>query len=173
MVNQFGCQVLLLQSIKLEWFHIIKQILRRKKNIILLQLMTPSMNEIRFIQLLMLNLKVTSLNTILFQYSSYSTTTYLMLGPQVGLVVRDKHDISYYRILYEHYIEKLESIMSLYNTGVPDFIIIHLKEILVEGKIKIGQLSKIDLPTKLINVSDTKIKFNSKILPLTLDLEII
>ena len=125
--------------------------------------------EIRFIQLLMLNLKINSLNTILFQYSSYSTSTNLMLGPQVGVVVRDRHDISYYRILYEHYIEKLESIMSLYNAGVPEFVIIHLKEILVDGKVKIGQLFQIDLPKKLINVSDTRIKFNSKILPLTLD----
>lgn len=142
---------------------------KEKYNLITIAVPFNEFTEIRFIQLLMLNLKVTSLNTILFQYSSYSTSTNLMLGPQVGLVVRDKHDISYYRILFEHYIDKLESIMSLYDASVPDFIIIHLKEILVEGKIKIGQLSKIDLPTKLINVSDTKIKFNNKILPLTLD----
>jgi DNA polymerase type B, organellar and viral len=125
--------------------------------------------EIRFIQLLMVNLKINSLNTIIFQYNSYSTFTNLMLGPQVGIVVKDNHNISYYRILFEHYIEKLESIMSLYNVGIPDFIFIYFKEILVEDKIKIGQLFQIDLPKKLINVSDTKTKFNSKILPLTLD----
>ena len=57
--------------------------------------------------------------------------------------------------------------MSLYNVGTPDFIIIHLKEIVVDDIIKIGQLSKIDLPKKLINVNETK--FNSNILPLTLN----
>ena len=34
----------------------------------------------------MLNLKINSLNTILFQYSDYSAFTNLMLGPQVGIV---------------------------------------------------------------------------------------
>jgi hypothetical protein len=61
----------------------------------------------------MLNLKINSLNTILFQYNEYSTTTNLILGPQVGIVVKDKHDISYYRSLFEYYIDKLESILSL------------------------------------------------------------
>jgi len=50
-----------------------------------------------------------------------------MLGPQVGIVVKAKHDISYYRNLFEHYIERLESILSLYNVGRPDFIVISLK----------------------------------------------
>ena len=127
------------------------------------------LSEIRFIQVLILNLKINSLNTILFQYNEYSTFTNLMLGPQVGIVVKDKHDISYYRLLFRHYTDKLESIMSLYNVGTPDFIVIHLKEILVDDNLKIGRLSQIDLPNKLINVSDTKTKFNSNILPLTLD----
>ena len=137
----------------------------------LIQITIPfyELTEIRFIQVLMLNLKINSLNTILFQYNEYSTFTNLMLGPQVGIVVKDKHDISYYRNLFDHYIEKLESIMSLYNVSTPDFIVIHLKEILVDDNIKIGRLSQIDLPQKLINVSETKTKFNSKILPLTLD----
>ena len=120
----------------------------------LIQVTVPfkELTEIRFIQVLMLNLKLSSLNTLLFQCNKYSTFTNLMLGPQVGIVVKDKHDISYYRNLFEHYIEKLESIMSLYTVGTPDFIVIHLKEILVEDNIKIGRLSQIDLPKKLINV---------------------
>jgi len=76
----------------------------------------------------------------------------LMLGPQVGIVVKDKHDISFYINLFEFYLVKLEHLMSLYTVGTPDFIVIHLKEILVEDSIKIGQLSKIDLPNSLINV---------------------
>jgi hypothetical protein len=105
--------------------------IRHKHKYQLIQVTVPfnELNEIRirFIQVLMLNLKINSLNTILFQYSDYSTFTNLMLGPQVGIVVKAKHDISYYRNLFEHYIERLESIMSLYNVGRPDFIVISLK----------------------------------------------
>jgi hypothetical protein len=92
-----------------------------------------------------------------------------MLGPQVGIVVKKQHNISYYRDLFEYYKERLESLMSIYNVGTPDFIIIHLKEIIVDDKLKIGRLSQIELPKRLINVSETKTKFNSNILPLTLD----
>nr|QWO71369.1 DNA polymerase [Termitomyces sp. T123] len=127
------------------------------------------LSEIKFIKLLMLNLKLNSLNTILFQYNEYSTFTNLMLGPQVGIVVKETHDIAYYRRLFEHYIEKLEILMSLYMVDTPDFIVIHLKELLVDDSIKIGQMSKIELPKRLITVSETKTKFNNKMLPLTLD----
>ena len=40
----------------------------------------------------MLNLKLHSLNTI---YKEYSTSIHLMLGPQVGIVVKETHNISY------------------------------------------------------------------------------
>jgi hypothetical protein len=79
----------------------------------LIQVTVPfnELTEIRFIQILMLNLKINSLNTILFQYNEYSTTTNLILGPQV---VKDKHDIYYYQSLLEHYNYNLESLMSLW-----------------------------------------------------------
>lgn len=117
----------------------------------------------------MLNLKINSLNTILFQYSNYSSFTNLMLGSQQGIVIKDKHDISYYRKLFEYYCEKLEIKMSLYKADLPEFIVIHLKEIIIDSNIKKGRLSKIALPKRLINVSETKNNFNSNILPLTLD----
>lgn len=127
------------------------------------------LTEIMFIKILMLNLRIGSLNTILFQYSNYSSFTNLMLGPQQGIVIKDKHDISYYRKLFEYYCEKLEIIMSLYNTTLPEFIVIYLKEIIINSNIKKGRLSKIALPKRLINVSEAKNNFNSNILPLTLD----
>jgi hypothetical protein len=92
-----------------------------------------------------------------------------MLGPQVGIVVSSEHNITYYRELFEYYTERLESIMSLYNVTTPDFIIIHIKEIKIIESLKIGRLSQIELPKRLINLSETKTKFNSNILPLTLE----
>lgn len=100
----------------------------------IIQVIVPfnELTEIRFINILMLNLKINSLNTILFQYSNYSSFTNLMLGSQQGIVIKDKYDISYYRKLFEYYCEKLEIKMSLYKADLPEFLVIHLKEIIIE-----------------------------------------
>jgi len=92
-----------------------------------------------------------------------------MLGPQVGIVVKDNHDISYYRDLFEYFNEKLESLMSIYNINTPDFIDIIFKEITLDNQIKLGGISKIELPKRLIKISKTNNYFNNNILPLTLD----
>jgi len=92
-----------------------------------------------------------------------------MLGPQVGIVVKDKHDISYYRDLFEYFNEKLDSLMSLYNINTPDFIDIIFKEITLDNQIKLGGISNIELPKRLIKISKTNNYFNNNILPLTLD----
>lgn len=146
-----------------------KKQIKYKYNYIKITVSFKDFTENKFIQILMLNLKLHSLNTILFQYNEYNTSTQLMLGPQVGIVVKDIHNINYYRKLYEYYVDKLEIQMSFYTVGLPDFITIYLKEIQVEDEIKIGDLSRIELPNKIIKVSDTKTKFNSNILPLTPD----
>ena len=88
----------------------------------------------------MLNLKLHSLNTI---YNEYSTSIHLMLGPQVGIVVKETHNISYCaqaRKLFEYYLEKLDIKMSFYTVGLPYFRYIYFKEIQVEDHIRIGDL---------------------------------
>ena len=79
-----------------------------------------------------------------------------MLGPQVGIVVKTQHNLAYYRDLFEYYKERLEIILSLYNVDTPDFIIIHLKEIIISDHLKIGRLYQIESPKRLINISETK-----------------
>lgn len=155
------------KSIKISPYKSIKQI-KYKYNFIKVTVPFNELTDIKFIQILMLNLKLHSLNTIMFQYNEYSTSIHLMLGSQVGIVVKDRHDISYYRKLFAFYVDKLEIQMSFYTVGLPDFITIYLKEIQVDETIRIGDLSQIVLPKRLINVSETKTKFNSHILPLTL-----
>ena len=43
-----------------------------------------SFNQVNFINIMVLNLKLRSINTIMMQYSSYSDNKYYMLGSQVG-----------------------------------------------------------------------------------------
>jgi hypothetical protein len=38
-----------------------------------------------------------------------------MLGPQVGIKVKETHNFKYYRNLYEHFLEILEITMDRYN----------------------------------------------------------
>lgn len=88
----------------------------RRKEIIKNKLKTftfplHELTMIEFIKLLQLNLNLDTFYTILFQYSSYEEGIYLMLGPQVGINVRETHDIKYYQTLYDHLLEKLDLIM--------------------------------------------------------------
>jgi len=126
------------------------------------------LTETKFIEILILNLSINSLNTILFQYNEYQSFTNLMLGSQVGIVIKEEHDINYYKSLFEHYKDMLDSTMSLYNAETPDFIIIHLREITVDEKLKLGKLPHISTTLLSGQVTDNKIKFNNNILPLTL-----
>jgi DNA polymerase type B, organellar and viral len=124
------------------------------------------MTEARFISILTLTLRTNSLNTILFQYSEYKSFTNLMLGSQVGIVVGDSHDIKYYRSLFEHYKDKLDILLDQYNISTsPDFIIIHLIEISIDEKLKLGKFTKPS--SKLVKLNETKNQFNNNILPLT------
>lgn len=54
-----------------------------------------------------------------------------MLEPQVGIIVKETHDLEYYRNLYEHFLEILEITIQRYNVESPDFIIIYLKELIL------------------------------------------
>lgn len=138
--------------------------LSRKVNKIIIPF--KDLTETKFIETLILNLSTNSLNTILFQYSELQTFTHLMLGSQVGIVIKDLHDIKYYKLLFEHYKDMLESVMSRYYVDTPDFIIIHLIELSVDEKLQIGKLPQ--LSTKLVTIKENKTNFNNNILPLTL-----
>lgn len=127
------------------------------------------LTEIKFLNTLLFNLKLKSLYTILYQYNLYSEGINYMLGPQVGINVKESHDLKYYKDLYKHLLDLLEITMSKYNLEVADFIVIHLKEIVLEDAIKTGQISKIKLNKGIVKVGSTKQKFNSQILPLTIN----
>lgn len=131
------------------------------------------LTEFEFIKLLQLNLNLDSQYTILFQYTLYERCatggTYLMLGPQVGISVRETHNFKYYKELYSHYSDLLSAILERYDVRSPDFIVIYLKELILEDtlKITVDPTAKIVLNKGIINVGETKRNFNNNILPLT------
>jgi hypothetical protein len=126
------------------------------------------LTEFEFIKLLQLNLNLDTYYTILFQYTLYEQGTYLMLGPQVGIYMRETHDLKYYSLLYEHFLELLEILMDRYGVESPDFIVIYLKELILEETLKKDNpISQIVLSKGLVKVGDTKRLFSSSILPIT------
>jgi len=90
-----------------------------------------------------------------------------MLGPQVGINVKETHNLEYYRNLYEHLLEKLSIIMESYNVEAPDFITLIMKELVLEETIKKGEISKIEISKGLGKIGEVKRNFNSSILPFT------
>ena len=63
----------------------------------------------------MLNLKLETNYSLLLKYFKYDSQTSYMLGHQIGIVVKNNHNINYYRNLYEHYEEKLEILLENYR----------------------------------------------------------
>lgn len=125
------------------------------------------LTEIKFLNILLLNLKLDTLYTILFQYTLYENNINFMLGPQVGINVKETHNLEYYRNLYEHLLEKLSIIMESYNVEAPDFITLIMKELVLEETIKKGVISKIEISKGLGKIGEVKRNFNSSILPFT------
>jgi DNA polymerase type B, organellar and viral len=127
------------------------------------------LTKIKFLNLLLLNLQLRSINSILFQYTSYPSGIYYMLGKQVGVVVHESHDLTHYRNLFEHYKETLELLMDRYQLETPDFITFHFKTLHVDEDLLALKktLSNIELHKGLVKVEKLKQNFNSKVLPYT------
>lgn len=89
-----------------------------------------------------------------------------MLASQVGIIVIESPDLAYYRTLYEHFLELLEILKERYDIESPDFIIIYLKELILEESLKKeNPISQIMLRKALVKVGETKRLFSSNILP--------
>ena len=127
------------------------------------------LTQIKFLQILFLNLQLRSINSLFFQYTSYHSGIHYMLGKQVGIVVKDTHDLIHYRNLFEHYRETLDLLMERYQLEEPDFITFQFKTLHVDEEIKSikSNLSKIELHKGLVKVENFKKVFNRNILPYT------
>jgi hypothetical protein len=114
-----------------------------------------------------------SVYTILFQYTGYEKNIQYMDGPQLGINVKNTHNINYYRNIFDYLIERLYLLME--RSQIPDlyFIVIYLKELNIEDELKLGQFSDIKInkgvvPICLTKKNNKKNFFHPNILPLSL-----
>jgi hypothetical protein len=122
----------------------------------------------RFIQ----EFKVNHTYSILIKLSSLELAEFKMIGPQIGYIVSNEHDLSQINNLYSTLIQRIEEYSDLY--GMTDSIrMIELIYTSINTPVNklIKNINKIPLSKQLINVSDTRYNFNSKNLPLSLDIQ--
>lgn len=133
------------------------------------------LTQIKFLNIFFLNLNLRTINSVIFQYTAYNTNKNYMLGKQVGVVVKDNHDLHHYISLYDHFLETLDLLMDRYHIEIPDFITFRFRTLVLPEDIKVMQnkaynteiLRQAAREGRLMSVSKIIKDFNSSILPYT------
>ena len=125
------------------------------------------LSRTKFLEILISNLKLRSINTIIMQISSYSENRNYMLGNQLGVKVPDNHNLNNYNELFDHFMEMYEILLDRYYLPKPEFFVIKIKTLIIDAKLRKDQFDNIQLPNALIDFETRKKRFNSNILPIT------
>jgi DNA polymerase type B, organellar and viral len=108
--------------------------------------------------------------SILIKTSYHENLTFKMCGSQIGLVIADHHDTDYYEDLYYTILARVDSITDIYafNDVIEGVEIIYtiIKTI---PELTLKNINTLSLPKKIVNITDIRSKFNSNLLPFTLD----
>ena len=94
---------------------------------------------------------------------------YGMLGHQIGFKLNNINDNDYIDSIYSKIQERLEDFADQYNVEFFDSIQLLFINIEVLPKLLLTDINDINLPKQNINVKDIKRKYNSKLLPLTVN----
>ena len=111
----------------------------------------------RFQNEILKNFKLKTSYSLLLKISSYSNLIFKMCGPQIGLVIKDEHDLNFYSKLYDviririettldnyDYIEEIEGLEIIYTVINP------------QEELKLKNISNISLNKNIINIKKTK-----------------
>jgi DNA polymerase type B, organellar and viral/RNase_H superfamily len=121
-----------------------------------------------FISKLMENLRLNSTYSILFKVS-FTGNIFIMTGRQIGILVKDSHNIDYYINIYNILLDRIEKTMDSYNINeYPLTVSILIKEVKTSGDLEIKKLENIN--EQILKLKELNIAIKSKYLPLTLNL---
>jgi DNA polymerase type B, organellar and viral len=121
-----------------------------------------------FTNLFLSNLKVGISYSILFKVK-YDESRFIMLGKQVGIKLYDINDIKSVNKLYSDFILLIKNFTDKYNPEVVELIQVLYIVLSDKPKLKLSNINKINLNKEFLNIKNTREKFNSRLLPLTLD----
>lgn len=108
--------------------------------------------------------------SIFIKISSQNNLVFKMCGPQIGLVIKNEHDLNYYDKLYTAIMTRIESTIDNYNyIDSIDAIEIMYSVLIPQPELTLKNISNLSLNKQLISIKETKRNFNQNLLPLTLD----
>jgi len=114
--------------------------------------------------------KLNTTYSILLKISNQNNLLFKMCGPQIGLVIKNEHDLNYYDKLYTAIMTRIESTIDNYNyIESIDAIEIMYSVLIPQPELTLKNISNLFLNKRLISIKETKRNFNQKLLPLTLD----
>ena len=114
--------------------------------------------------------KLNTTYSIFIKISSQNNLIFKMCGPQIGLIIKNEHDLDFYNKLFSVIQIRIESTVDLYNyIENIDAIEIMYSIITPSTELAIKNISNLSLNKQLINVKEVKKNFNQNILPFTMD----
>nr|QWO71378.1 DNA polymerase [Calocybe cyanea] len=123
-----------------------------------------------FIKILTQNFKLNTTYSLLLKISSDNYMTFKMCGPQIGIVIKESHDLEYYSKLFDLIITRIEITIDKYNymdhiegLEIMYSVINPIKELTLKN------LKNYNLNQQWINKNKVKKEFNENLLPLTFD----
>lgn len=123
-----------------------------------------------FIKVLTQNFKLNTTYSILLKISSNNYLTFKMCGPQIGLVIEEKHDLQYYSNLYELILTRLQNTLDKYSyIETVEGLELMYSVINPAKELTLKNINNYNLNQQWVNKNKVKKVFNQNLLPLTLD----
>ena len=142
----------------------------RKININFLHFSYENFTLENFQNEIMKNFQLNSTYSILLKISSGNNLIFKMCGPQIGLVLKNEHNLEYYSKLYNLILTRIETTINNYNyLDSIDALEIRYSLITLQEELLLKNLADYNLNKQVINVSLTKKNFNQNLLPLTVN----
>ena len=124
----------------------------------------------RWINLLIENFNLNTTYSLLIKLSFEDDSLFFMAGSQIGFVVKDNHNIDYYKRIYQIISDRIEDFVLLYDVeGYPDNLNIILKRIKGKPELILKDITSISLDQNIKNKTELRKVFSSKYLPLSND----
>nr|YP_010044372.1 DNA polymerase [Trametes versicolor]QPF23613.1 DNA polymerase [Trametes versicolor] len=123
-----------------------------------------------FINIIMNNFKLNTTYSILLKISSNNNLLFKMCGPQIGIVIKNEHDLDFYSKLYNLILTRIEITVDNYNYfDTVEGLEILYSVINPQKELTLKNIDKYSLKQQMINQGEVRKIFNQNLLPLTID----
>lgn len=116
------------------------------------------------------NFKLNCTYSLLIKISSDENTIFKQVGPQIGLVITNEHNISLYEEIFSIIQIRIERLLEnyIYMNEITDIEILYYP-LTIKNELKLKNINSIPIPRQLTKVTQTRTKFNQNLLALTTD----